>query len=432
MLGKGRVGAKTENRAMPALLFENARILTLAAPDGSTGPRRGAALGALGVIERGWVLVENGLISSVGSGEADAIVADDRRDVAGHVLMPGLIDCHTHACWAGCRFDEFAQAQAGASYLEILKAGGGIMSTVRAVREASALQLTSNLLFRLEQMARLGTTTVEVKSGYGLSTQDELKMLEAIHAAAEQTPLTVVASFLGAHAIDRENSAFIDETINVTLPEVVKQYGPIACDAYCEEGAWSLEQTRVLFDKAKELGCPIRIHTDQFNSLGATQLALDLGARSVDHLEATTAEDLERIGGSDTIAVLLPASGYQVDDRYAPGRALVDLGAAVAVASNCNPGSAPSPSLAFSIQLAVKHCRLTPEEAITAATYNAACVLGLQEEHGSIEPGKRADFIVLDSTDERSLGWEFAGPGPQFSVIGGACLDMGTPAVSRR
>lgn len=406
---------------MSEILFQNGRILTLAGK--GREPRRNEALRQLGVIESGWVLTSDGRIAEVGSGPPPN-TRGKVVDLEGRVLMPGFVDCHTHACWAGSRYDEFDRKLAGASYLELLAEGGGIMSTVHAVRDASVEELTSNLVHRIEQMARLGTTTVEVKSGYGLTTESELKMLDAVRAAGDSMQSTIVGTFLGAHAIDRENPKFVNETINVTLPAVVEANPGITCDAYCEEGAWSLEECRNLFEEAQSMGCPIRVHADQFNSLGATHYAVEAGARSVDHLEATSHEDLSILAHSQTMGVLLPCSGYHLDDRYATGRALIDLGGAIAIASNCNPGSAPSPSIPFSIHLAVNRCRLKPAEAIVAATYNAACVLDLQDDRGSIEAGKRADLIVLDTRDERSLAWEFATPGPRMVMIGGSLHDL--------
>jgi imidazolonepropionase len=277
---------------------------------------------------------------------------------------------------------------------------------------------------RLGAMAALGTGTVEVKSGYGLTPDDELKMVRAIHAASRLTMQNVTGTFLGAHAIDAENPRFIEQTIDETLPAVVTEFPHIACDAFCEEGAWSLEDCRRLFEYARELGCPIRVHTDQFNSLGMTRLAIELGAVSVDHLEAITPKDLEHLARSQTIGVCLPCAGFHLDGRYAPARALVDAGAAVAIASNCNPGSAPTPSMAFAVALACRKLRLTPAEAITAATYNAACVLNMQDMVGSIEVGKRADMQLIDATDERELAFELAGPGPLAVVLGGDIVHL--------
>ena len=407
---------------MANLTVINARVLTLA---GGEGPRRGTALGELGVIERGFVRIEAQRIAAVGPGEPDAV--GEVIDAQGCVVMPGFVDCHTHACWAGDRFDEFQMTLAGRSYPQILQAGGGIMSTVRAVRAASPDELVDGLLGRLGRMAALGTTSVEVKSGYGLTTIDELKMLQAIRTASNLTHLHVVSSFLGAHAIDPENPAFIDQTINETLPAVVEVFPGIVCDAYCERGAWSLDDTRRLFEAAAGLGCPLRVHADQFNSLGMTPLAVEMGAVSVDHLEATTPPDLARLAASSTIGVALPAAGFQLDDRYAPAREFVDVGGALALATNYNPGSAPTPSMAFVVALAARKLGLSPAQAIVAGTVNAACVLGLQGELGSIEPGKQADLQLMDFADERELGYEFATPGPRLVLSAGQVVHTRTP-----
>lgn len=374
----------------------------------------------LGVIERGFVRCRGDRIESVGAGDPDRIDGEGLVDAAGCVVMPTFVDCHTHACWAGDRFDEFEMSLAGATYLEILDAGGGIMSTVRAVRAAGEDELAARLLVRLQRMARLGTGTVEVKTGYGLSTVAELKMLGAIQSAAATARQIVVPTFLGAHAIDRDNPDFIEETIEETLPRIVERSPGICCDAYCEEGAWSVDDTARLFARAQSLGCPLRIHTDQFNSLGMTRRAMEMGARSVDHLEAISGDDIERLAESRTIGVLLPCSGFHLDDRYAPGRRLIDAGCAIAIATNYNPGSAPTPSIPFAIALACRKLGLTAAEAICGATLNAARVLRLESEVGSLEPGKRADLQVLECHDERELAYEFATSGPRLVMLGGA------------
>ena len=405
-----------------------ARILTLASGQPDRTPRREGSLADLGTLDRGWILVEEGRISRVGTGDAPRFESGTRIIHAdGRVVMPAFVDCHTHACFAGDRANEFEARLAGASYLEILAAGGGIMATVRAVRDAEETLLAEALLGRLERMARLGTGTVEVKSGYGLDPATELKMLRATRLAAERSPQIVVPTFLGAHALDadaEDPDKAVNAIINEALPEAAAAFPGIICDAYCEEGAWNLADCRRLFESAQALGCPIRVHTDQFNRLGMTRLAVEMGARSVDHLEATSPEDLQRIAASDTIGVLLPTSGFSLDDRYADGRGLIDRGGAVAIASNYNPGSAPSPSVALAIALACRKCGLRPAEAITAATWNAACVLDLQDEVGSLEPGKRADLLLLDTRDERDLGLEIAGPGPVGVMLAGAWHDF--------
>ncbi len=409
---------------MSTFIISNARILTLR---GSGEPRRGKDLADLGVIENGYVRIVDDKITDIGEGKPSEEILEGEGqevDAGGCVLMPTFVDCHTHTCWHGQRFDEFEMGLAGASYLDILASGGGIMSTVREVREVDPDQLTIGLLQRLGGMSALGTGAVEVKSGYGLNTETELKMLRAVHSAAQQASQIVVGTFLGAHAIDKENPDFIEQMINETLPAVVNEFPEITCDAYCEEGAWSLEDTQRLFEKASELGCPLRVHTDQFNSLGMTQLAIDLGAVSVDHLEATSDEDIEYLADSSTIGVLLPCSGFHLDDRYAPGRKLVDAGAAIALATNYNPGSAPTPSMPFAIALACRKMKLTPAEAIAASTYNAACVLGLQEKIGSIEVGKQASIQLLDCHDERYLAFELAPAGPLVVVVDGQVVHL--------
>ena len=404
----------------PDIVIINARVLTLAGP---TEPRRGAALGELGVIENGCIWIADGMITSVEEWDGLEDDFDPARttviDAHGRVLMPAFVDCHTHACFAGERYDEFEMRLRGAGYLDILRAGGGIMATVRAVRGADEKTLTRNLLRQAERMAGFGSATIEVKTGYGLSTEAELKMLRAIQHADALSPLTLVPTFLGAHAIDPDQPDFIERTIHETLPAIVDAAPGIPCDAYCEEGAWSLADTCRLFDAAAALGCPLRVHADQFNALGMTSAAIERHAVSVDHLEATTPIELERLASSATMGVALPASGFQLDDRYAPARSFVDMGGALAIATNNNPGSAPNASMPFTIALACRKLRLSPAEAITAATFNAACVMHMQDAVGSIETGRRADVQVLGTRDERELGHELAWPGPDLLIVNG-------------
>lgn len=402
--------------------MHNARLLTLA---GSDKARRGKELRNNGRIDRGWISLADGRISGLGEGDppdSAGTPGTTAIDADGNVVMPCFVDCHTHLCWAGNRFDEFEQCLGGASYLDILRSGGGIMSTVRAVRNASEDELLEGLRLRLARVTALGTGTVEIKSGYGLTTDDEIKMLRAIERLDQEVTHTIVATFLGAHAKDPDQPDYVKRTINETLPAVAESFPGITCDAYCEDGAWSLEETRRLFERAEELGCPLRVHADQFNSLGMTRLAVEMRAKSVDHLEAVTPDDLEHLAHSDTIAVALPSTGFHLDDRYAPARSFVDAGGALAIATNYNPGSAPTPSIPFTIALGCRKLMLTPAEAITAATFNAACVLGLHDELGSLEVGKRADIQILDCRDERELAYEFARPGPRMTIIAGEVI----------
>ena len=383
----------------------------------------------LGIIELGHVLVKDGLIAHVGEGvPSEDLIGEDEDlpivDAYGRVLMPTFVDCHTHSCWAGSRLEEFEMGLRGVPYLEILQQGGGIMSTVQAVRESSQEELTIDLLGRLGLMTSLGTTSMEVKSGYGLTTKDELKMLRAVHDASQDVPQLIVGTFLGAHAIDPDQKNFAEIVIHETLPAVVQEFPGITCDAYCEEGAWSVEQTTALFEKAIALDCPIRAHVDQFNSLGMLPKAVDMGAKSVDHLEASTDDELKKLAASNTMGVLLPSSGFCLNDAYARGREIIDFGCSVAIATNYNPGSAPSPSMPFSISLACRRLGLTPAEAITASTFNAACVLDLQNKVGTIEEGKRADIQLLDCNDERELAWHVSSGSPLLVVIKGEIVHL--------
>jgi imidazolonepropionase len=336
----------------------------------------------------------------------------------GRVLMPGFVDAHTHALWAGDRLDEFEQKLRGASYLEILKAGGGIWSTVRSVRAASQSELAALLRERLELMLSEGTTTVEVKSGYGLGTQHELKMLRAIADAARGFRGTVVTTALLGHAIDPDDPDFVRRTIEETLPAVHQEFPGVAVDAYCEQGAWSVEDCRRLLSAAARLGHPLRLHVDQFHSLGGIELALELGVRSLDHLEATPPQLLARIARAGAFGVMLPASPFHLDTSFGDARTFVDAGGKLVLATNCNPGSSPTSSMPLVMALAVRKLGLTCREAIVAATSSAAELLGLSE-HGRARAGKRADLVLLRHRDERLLAYELGGNPVAHVICGG-------------
>lgn len=417
---------------MNALHIRNARVVTPASP--AHPPRRGLHTSELTVLPRADVLLEDGLIKHISSPTATppAIASPPpvpsgvhEIDAAGRVLMPAFVDCHTHACWAGDRLDEWEMRLQGKTYQEIMAAGGGIMSTVRAVRAASEEELAERLEERLEEFLRSGTTTVEVKSGYGLKTRDEVKMLRAIAAAAERWPGTVVMTALLGHAMDPDlaPAEFVRRTIHETLPTVHAEFPGIAVDAFLEKGAWTLDDTRRLLSAARGLGHPVRLHADQFTSMAGIPLALELGAASVDHLEASVPADLAALGASRTIGVGLPVCGLHLDGRYANLRGVIDAGGVVAVATNCNPGSAPTTSMPLAAAMAVRHCGLTPAQAITACTANAAAVLALTER-GCIAPGMRADLILLKHTDERMLTHELGGDSVAMVICDGAvCRD---------
>lgn len=375
----------------------------------------------LGIVDRADVLLEDGSISAVAPSNPGIRLlrpAEVEIDAKGRVLMPAFVDCHTHACWAGSRHDEWERKLAGATYLEILQSGGGIMSTVRATRAASEGELVASLSARLLRMLAFGTTTIEVKSGYGLSTEHELKTLRAIKRAATGFPGTVVPTALIAHAIDADQPDFVERTIHETLDAVHAEFPGIAIDAYCEKGAWSLGDCTRLFDRARSLGHPIRVHTNQFNGLGMVEHAAAIGAVSCDHLEAMTDAEVRAIAASTSIGVVLPAACLHLGSPYANARRMTEAGAAVALATNCNPGSAPTESMPLAMAMGVRGCGMTPAEAIVGATLNAACVLGLGDR-GQVAPGQRGDLVLLDDTDERAIVYELGGSPVSHVFVGG-------------
>jgi len=406
-----------------SLLIRHARVLTLAQPDAGSRlaagarPRRGAALRELGVIARGDVLVEEGKVAAVGVGlavppEAEVIEAE------GRVLMPGFVDCHTHACWAGDRLDEWEQRVSGVPEAEIQKGGGGLPATVQAVRAMTRKQLAAGLRTRLDLMLLGGTTTVEVKSGYGLTLEAELKMLHAIQRAAQEWPGTVVPTALLGHAIEGDPAVYTRMVVREMLPAVWHEFPGIAIEARCAQDAWPVEACVRLFERARKHGLPIRVHADETGSTGLVPEALKLNAQSIDHLEAATREDLISLAGSNTFAVMVPATGFHARRRYARAGAFVDSGGLLALASNYDPANGPTYSMPFVIALAVRYCGLTTAEAIVASTVNAAAVLGLSDR-GTIEPGQRADLILLRHRDERLLAHEVGGDPVDCVISGG-------------
>ena len=411
---------------MGTLSIINARVVTMnaRAHDGNTaaqiGARHGAAMSEIGLIENGHVCMRDGVITSVASGRPASLVGEV-IDAGGRVCMPALIDCHTHLCFAGNRWSEWEQLRAGENYESILAAGGGIMSTVRATKQATVTALAQELGDRLRALANLGVGSVEVKSGYGLDWQSEMKILNAIGEAAKNSPQLVVATCLGGHAIPADNAAW-PEQLAAHIEELARKFPGVAVDAFCERSALSVQQCREIFAQAKKFNVPRRLHTDQFNSMGGVAMAIECGATTVDHLEAADEKSITALAKSKTIAVLLPCSVYALGGAYARGRSMIDQGAAVAVASNANPGSAPTIDMRFAMHLAVRHCGLSTNEALTAATWNAACALGIETKVGSLQMGKRADAIVLEERDERALTHGFAGPPPRHVVLAGKLI----------
>ncbi|HSR33141.1 MAG TPA: imidazolonepropionase, partial [Anaerolineae bacterium] len=369
------------------LVHNAAQVLTLASAD---GPKRGAAMGTLGIVPDGAVAIRDGRVLAVGSSRklCRQVRASRTLDAGGRVVMPGFVDPHTHLVWAGDRADEFEMRVAGASYMEIMAAGGGIMNTVRQTRAASVDDLVTQTQPRLARMLAHGTTTVEIKTGYGLNPRDELKQLEAIHHLQAKTPASLVPTFLGAHAIPAEFRDRADEYVDLVVDEMLPAVAELAdpppfCDVFCEAGAFSLEQSRRVLEAAKALGFGLKIHVDEFQPLGGTRLAVELGAVSADHLVCTPPEEIELLARSDTVAVALPGTPFGLGHHeYTPARALIDANGAVALATDCNPGTCWYESMQLMIALACRTMGMTPAEAICAATINAAHAVGLGREVG--------------------------------------------------
>ena len=381
-------------------------LAQLATPSARSAAARGRALAEVDVVERGFALCENGRITACGAmsdlgplgGEVEEI------DGSGLCAIPGLVDCHTHPCFLGDRVDEFALRAGGASYEELHAAGGGILSTVRATRAGDEAALGAAVERHRTWMLRAGTTTFEGKSGYGLDRETELASLRAVAAAGG------VPTWLGAHAVPPEfddADAYLDFAAAEVLPEAAGLAE--AADVFVEEGAFSPAQARRYLEACGEAGLALRLHGDQFNELGAVELAIELGARSIDHLEATGDSGIRALAASAVACVLLPASALFLDRPMPPARALVDAGAVVAIATDFNPGSAFCESLPLVCGLACTQLHLSPSEALTACTVNAAHVLGRADRSGRIAPGFDADLLLLDAPDWRHLAYHLAG-----------------------
>jgi imidazolonepropionase len=412
------------------LLIYNAAQLVTCASVG--GPKRGAALADVGLILNGAVAISDGAIVDVGGSEelCAAWTGEQAIDASGKVVCPGFVDAHTHVVYAGDRVDEFEMRIRGATYVEIMKAGGGIVSTMRATRAATAEQLVLQSRRRLDEMLALGTTTVEVKTGYGLDTASEIKMLDAIAALDRQHPIELVPTFLGAHAVPPEYrgraDAYVQRVVEEMIPAVARWRRsssfagrPLYCDVFCEAGVFDREQARRVLEAGVAHGLQPKLHADEFESLGGVSLAVALGALSVDHLDVTPPDEIARLAASDTIGVLLPAVGFNLGSaNAAEARAMVEAGAALALATDANPGSAPCLSMPLTMAVACRYGRLLPAEALNAGTINAAYAIGLGGRVGSIQVGKEADVCILDVADYRHLVY-WLGSNPIETVIVG-------------
>jgi imidazolonepropionase len=379
------------------------RLATLAGP----APRTGAAMRDLATLEGAAVAAAGGRIAWVGADAAfDAAVrmapGADTLDAAGAAVVPGLVDPHTHLAFAGDRDDEIRRRLAGASYQEIAAEGGGIVRTVEATRSASVEELAGLVAARLDEMLLCGTTTAEVKSGYGLETGAEIRSLEAIRVAASRHPATVVPTFLGAHEVPREHRGdrgrYVDLLVEEMIPAVAERRLAVFADVFCEEGVFTVEESRRILLAAREHGLKLRIHADELAATGGAELAGELGARSADHLVFVSERGMRALAEASCAATLLPAAAFYLRlGRFAPARGLIAAGAPVALASDVNPGGGLSPSLPFAMAVGCFAMGLSLEEALAAATVNASSSLDLQGEVGSVEVGKRADLVLLRS-----------------------------------
>ena len=417
-------------RKLPALLLANiGQLLTLRSA--SAGPRRGASLSELCIIEDGAVLCAGGKIVSVGRTKdalRDPWIKKNRTrvveiDCRGRVVLPGFVDSHTHPVFAAPRLIDFEKRIAGASYEEIAEAGGGIRSSIEGVRTAGKGALTEKVLAIFGDMARQGTTTVEAKSGYGLSFESELKSLEAIRSAGQKWPGTVVPTFLGAHAVPPEFRGRADEYVEVVcremMPAVVKRKLAAFADVFCDRGAFSAEETEQIFEAARDNGLALRAHVGQ---LSETRLEafLRFEPTSLDHMDYVNDADLPALARSGTIATFVPGANYFLGlTRYPNARKLIEAGVAVALATDYNPGSSPTLSMPMAMSLACTHMKMTPAEAIGAATINGAWALLMADRKGTIEPGKDADLAVFDVKDYREIPYWFGVNGCALTVLSG-------------
>lgn len=397
------------------LLLNAGQLVTEAGFSGR--PKRGAELADTGLVENGALAARDGVIAAVGPSAQvleQVELDDDARviDAGGRVVLPGLVDSHTHVVFAGSREHELEMKIAGMSYLEILARGGGILDTVRATRAAGREELAAAGRRYLDQMLAQGTTTAEAKSGYGLTTADEMKILAVVRELDGSHPVDLAPTFLGAHAIPPEYKtdpgAFVDLVTEEMLPAVAREGLAEFCDVFCEEGVFTVEQSRRILSAARRLGMRPKVHADEIVSLGGAELAVELGAVSADHLMAVSEEGVRRLAESDTVAVLLPATTFcLMGKQYAPARRMIEQGVAVALASDFNPGSSPVNSMQVVMGLACRQLKMTPAEVISAVTINAAHALGRAGRVGSLEPGKQADLVVFDAVDYRYLMYRF-------------------------
>jgi imidazolonepropionase len=404
-------------------ILHASEVVTLSGPK---RPRVGRELSALGIIRDGGMLIRDGKIESIGptseieKNVGDAEIVDARR----RVVMPGFVDAHTHLVFAGNRLDDFERRSRGETYEQIAKAGGGIWSTVQKTRAASELDLLTQAKKHANWFLSCGTTTVEAKSGYGLTVEGELKLLRVMRQLKEEVRLEIVPTFLGAHAVPRELSPdeYLDVVITEMLPLVTVEKLAEFCDVFCERGYFNIDQSRKILSAAKKVGLSLRGHVDQLTNSGGAKLMAEMGATTADHLEQTDEEGIAALKKANVQPVLLPGSVYALgSSRYPRAREMIDAGLAVVLATDFNPGSSPTPSMPMVLSLACTQMKMSPAEAITASTLNAAYSVNRGDKIGSLEAGKFANFVIFDCEDYRELAYWFGIPQTNWVYVRGNC-----------
>jgi len=400
------------------------QLVTMSGPK---RPRVGTELSELGIIRDGGILVCNGKIEKVGpSDEIEKNVGDaEVLDVRGRVVLPGFVDAHTHLVFAGNRLDDFERRARGETYEEIAKAGGGIWSTVNKMRAARETDLLTQAKKHANWFLRCGTTTVEAKSGYGLTVEDELKILRVVRELKAEVRLEIVPTFLGAHAVPRELSPdeYLEVVVTEMLPRVTTERLAEFCDVFCERGYFNIDQSRKILSAAKNVGLSLRGHVDQLTNSGGAKLMAEMGATTADHLEQTDEQGIAALKKANVQPVLLPGSVYALgSSRYPRAREMIGAGLAVVLATDFNPGSSPTPSMPMILSLACTQMKMSPAEAITASTVNAAYSLNRGDSIGSVESGKLANFVIFDCEDYRELAYWFGMPQTHSVYVRGECV----------
>jgi imidazolonepropionase len=400
---------------MATLILNASEILTMAGPD---GPRAGADKGALGALRDGAVLIDKGLI--VAAGPKPIVLTNPLAKGAkilsaeGRVLMPGFVDAHTHPVFHGMRLDDFEARLAGKSYAEIAQRGGGILSTVNGVRGSKEADLAAGLRMRALDFIASGTTTIEGKSGYGLDLDNELKQLRVLRAVSARGPLEIVATFLGAHAVPPEfkgrKDEFVERVCETMIPRVGEEKLAVFVDLFCEKGWFDLADLARIAAAGAKAGLKLKIHSEQLSRMGSLKAAVALGAVTADHLDCVEESDLPALSNGKTVACLVPGSNYFLGKPYPPARRLLDSGAAVAIATDFNPGTCPCFDMRMIVSIACTQMKMSPAEALVSATINGAHAAGLGATHGSLEAGKAADIVCFDAEDHRELAYWFGAP----------------------